>query len=106
MTAIDDLQTIIDKLPPDLQQEVVDFAQHLLDNEIIKVDPAVDPRFFICPVCFAASRQRLECHDHLMIPCNAKNLGDCKPLMDEAGKFSSRAPRWFIVSMTKTLRDD
>ena len=99
----DRLQTIMDDLPPELQQEVVDFAQRLLDNEILEVDPVKDPRFFICPVCFSASREQLECHDHLMMPCNASNLGDCKPLMDEMGEFSSRAPRWFILSMKSSL---
>jgi hypothetical protein len=106
MAINDRLQTIMDELPPNLQQEVLDFAQRLLDNEIVSVDPAKDPRFFICPVCFTASRVQLECHDHLMIPCNAKNLGDCKPLMDDAGEFNSRAPRWFIVSMKRLLQKE
>ncbi len=105
MATIDRLQTIMDELPPELQQEVLEFAQHLLNDEVVKIDPADDSQFFICPVCFSASRQRLECHDHLMIPCNANKLGDCKPLMDEAGEFSSRAPRWFIVAMSRNLKD-
>jgi hypothetical protein len=102
--ADDDLQSILDELSPELRQEVAEYARSLLDKKVIKVDPSGDPRFYLCPVCFSASRQRLECHDHLMIPCNAEKLGDCKPLMDEAGDFSSRAPRWFIVSVAPGLK--
>lgn len=105
MAAVDDLQSIMNELTPEQQQEVVNFARSLLDDGVIEVDPVEDPRFFLCPVCFSASRQRIECHNHLMIPCNANKLGDCKPLMDKAGDFSSRAPRWFIVSMAHILDD-
>lgn len=105
MTIFDRLQTIMDDLPPDLQQEVLDFAQSLLDNEMVHADSAKDPRFYICPVCFTASREQLECHGHLMIACNAQNLGDCKPLMDDTGEFNSRAPRWFVVSMKRLLQN-
>ncbi|MDX1413196.1 MAG: hypothetical protein R3293_03345 [Candidatus Promineifilaceae bacterium] len=106
MVADDELHSIMKELSPKLQQEVVEFARSLQENKVIKVEPEGDPRFYLCPVCFSASRQRLECHDQLMIPCNANKLGDCKPLMDEAGNFSSRAPRWFIVSLNRIPEDE
>ena len=101
MTSTDRLATIMSDLPPDLQQEVLDYAQFLLDTK--DVDPASPdrPRFYLCPVCFAAASHPLHCHGHMMIPCNTNNPEDCKPLMDEAGNFNSRAPRWFIASITR-----
>ena len=106
MVVDDELQSIFNELSPELQQEVIEYARSLQDRKVIRVDPAGDPRFYICPICFSASHQRLECHGHLMIPCNASKLGDCKPLMDEAGDFSSRAPRWFIVSTGHTGEEE
>ena len=99
---IDRLETILSELPPHLQQEVVDYAQYLLDT---KDQPAnsLGPRLYICPVCFAAASQPLKCHGNVMIACNANKPEDCKPLMDEAGNFNSRAPRWFITSISRSF---
>lgn len=97
MSSIDRLGTIMSELPPDLQQEVLDYAQMLLSARDAAPDSPDSPRFYICPVCFAAASQPLQCHGHSMIPCNTQNPEDCKPLMDEAGNFNSRAPRWFIA---------
>ena len=105
MTSTDDrLETIMSNLPPDLQQDVLDYAQYLLETKDITPDSGDQPRFYICPVCFAAASHPLQCHGHVMIPCNADKPEDCKPLMDEAGNFNSRAPRWFINSITRTLK--
>jgi hypothetical protein len=104
MTTADHLNSIMSDLPPDLQQEVLDYAQYLLDTKDVTPDSPKRPRFYICPTCFAAASQPLQCHGHLMIPCNTNNPEDCKPLMDEAGNFNSRAPRWFIASMARTLK--
>lgn len=105
MTAFNRLQAILNDLSPDLQEEVVEFAQHLLDNQVIGLDLDKDTKFFICPTCFKVSRKQIECHDHLMISCNAEKLEDCKPLMDSSGEFNSRAPRWFIVSVNRQYKD-
>jgi len=104
MTFAARLERIFNDLPPDSQQEVLDYAQHLLDaNEShLGSTKAEEARFYICPVCFAAATQRLKCHNRLMIPCNPDKPEDCKPLMDEAGNFNSRAPRWFILSTART----
>jgi hypothetical protein len=103
MSSIDRLDSIMSELPPDLQQEVIDYAQYLLNTKDDDPDSADGPRFYICPVCFAAASQPLQCHDRPMIPCNTKNPEDCKPLMDEEGNFNSRAPRWFIA-LTRNLQ--
>ena len=64
-------------------------------------EPARQPRFYICPVCFKAAAERLECHGHLMIPCNAEKPEDCKPLMDDEGNLKTRAPRWFVSTIAR-----
>jgi hypothetical protein len=102
MMSNDRLETILSELPSHLQQEVVDYAQYLLVSKDQNLNSGDGPRFYICPVCFAAASQPLACHDNVMIPCNANKLEDCKPLMDEAGNFNSRAPRWFITSISRS----
>lgn len=101
MSSTDRLDSIMSDLPPDLQQEVLEYAQYL---RATKDTPAADdrPRFYICPTCFAAASQPLECHGHNMIPCNTENPEDCKPLMDKDGNFNSRAPRWFLA-LTRSM---
>jgi hypothetical protein len=58
-------------------------------------------RFFLCPVCFNASVDGRECHDHQMICCRAGGPDDerRKPLMDAAGRVQSRAPRWYLEAV-------
>ncbi len=102
MTATDRLEDIMSALPPDLQQEVLDYAQYLLESKDAVPDAPERPRFYICPVCFAAASQPLQCHGHEMIPCSANSPEDCKPLMDEAGNFNSRAPRWFLATLSRS----
>ena len=103
MSSTDRLDSIMSDLPPDLQQELLDYAEHLLATKDAAPESSGGSRFYICPTCFAAASQPLECHGHIMILCNANNPEDCKPLMDEAGNFNSRAPRWFIA-LTRTLQ--
>ena len=103
MSSTDRLDDIMSELPPDLQQEVLDYAQYLLAAKDAEPDSPDRPRFYICPICFAAANQPLMCHDNRMIPCNTSNPEDCKPLMDEEGNFNSRAPKWFIA-LTRTLQ--
>lgn len=62
------------------------------------------PRFYICPTCFAAAREPIECHGHMMIPCNAESIEDCRPLIAANGELRSRAPRWFLQSIAKLRR--
>lgn len=95
------LSSIMSRLPSDLQLQVLDYAQYLLVSKVGDSEGAKPARFFICPVCFTAADQRLVCHDHLMIPCCADNPDDCKPLMDDDGQLKSRAPRWFINTITR-----
>lgn len=90
----DELQAIMDSLPEEMQRQVVDYAQFLLQTGAGK------PKFYICPVCFEASEQRLRCHDHLMVPCNAQRMEDCRPVMDADGRLKSPAPRWFAVQLS------
>jgi hypothetical protein len=104
MTSADRLDSVMADLPPDLQQEVFDYAQYLLEMKDVAPDSAGRPRFYLCPVCFAAASHPLRCHGHLMIPCNTNKPEDCKPLMDEDGNFNSRAPRWFIASISRTVQ--
>ena len=73
MSSIDRLGTIMSALPPDLQQEVLDYAQYLLNTKDDAPDSPDSPRFYICPVCFAAANQPLQCHGRTMIACNTKN---------------------------------
>lgn len=101
MSSIDRLDSIMSALPPDLQQEVLDYAQYLLAAKEADPNTANGPRFYICPVCFAAASEPLQCHGHTMVPCNTNNPEDCKPLMDADGNFNSRAPRWFIALTRK-----
>lgn len=98
MTSREQLQELINKLPPHLQDEVAAYAQALLQNNQPESDESPRPRFYICPICFSASKVRLECHGHRMITCNAENPEDCKPPMTADGELKTRAPRWFINS--------
>lgn len=94
-----DLLQLIDQLDNDHRAEVKAFATYLLT---IQNDPArLRRRFFICPVCFEVSEQQVECHQHLMVPCNAENPEDCKPVMDDEGTFVSPAPRWFLDAVSE-----
>ena len=104
MTSTDRLENSMSDLSPDLQQELLDYGQYLLETKDADPESRERPRFYLCPVCFAAASQPLQCHGHVMIPCNTNNPEDCKPLMDENGNFNSRAPRWFIASITRSLQ--
>jgi hypothetical protein len=97
----DRLQAIVSTMSPELQQEVLDFAQYLRATRIGPVEPGEPPRFYICPICFTAAEQRLMCHDHLMMPCYAESLEDCKPMMDSEGQLKTRAPRWFVKTRAR-----
>ncbi len=88
-----ELQAIMASLPESLQQQVVDYARFLLESDAAK--SAGKPKFYICPVCFEAAEERLRCHDHLMVPCNAERKEDCRPVIDADGRLKSPAPRWF-----------
>jgi Protein of unknown function (DUF2281) len=92
------LQGILAQLPPHLQQEVVSYAQYLLEKNKPPVTGQVRPRFYICPICFSVSTVPLECHGRRMIICNAENPEDCKPPISAAGEIKARAPRWFVTS--------
>jgi hypothetical protein len=98
MTSREDLQKLIDALPPHMLEEVANYAHYLLDKNEPEVEETRRTRFYICPICFSASKVRLECHGHRMITCNAENPEDCKPPMTADGELKARAPRWFIIS--------
>jgi hypothetical protein len=100
MTSYEQLQEIISKLPEHLQDEVVSYADHLLQQNQPGPLEIRRKRFYICPICFSASSVRLQCHGHRMITCNAENPEDCKPPMTADGELKARAPRWFIRSIT------
>ena len=96
--AYEHLEKIMASLPPHLQEEVVSYAQYLLEKNPPESEDSVRRRFYICPICFSASKVRLECHGHRMIACNAENPEDCRPPMTADGELKARAPRWFIIS--------
>jgi hypothetical protein len=100
MTSQERLQELIDKLPPHLQDEVAAYAELLLERNQPELDASQRPRFYICPICFSASKVRLECHGQRMITCNAEKPEDCMPPMTADGELKARAPRWFILSTT------
>lgn len=86
------LLSIASMLPAESQQQVLELAETLFEEQA----PQKPPRFYLCPVCFAADEQRIECHGHLMIPCHAENPGECTPLIGRDGQLKTRAPRWFL----------
>ena len=98
MTSHEHLQELIDKLPSHLQDEVAAYAENLLQRYQPEVEEPRRPRFYICQICFSASKVQLECHGHRMITCNAENPEDCMPPMTADGELKARAPRWFILS--------
>lgn len=98
MTSYEQLLEIVSRLPEHLQEEVVSYAQYLLQKNQPEYQEVRRKRFYICPICFSASLVRLECHGHRMIICNAENPEDCKPPMTADGELKARAPRWFIRS--------
>lgn len=98
MTSKEHLNVIFSKLPTELQQDVINYAESLLQSKGYQVAEE-EARFYICPQCFLASYYQQECHGHLMIPCNADQAEDCKPLVDKEGNIKSRAPKWFITSV-------
>ncbi len=57
-----------------------------------------DPVFFICPVCFKICETERQCHDHLMMRCDAGKPGSelRKPVTDRFGNMVSSAPRWYL----------
>jgi hypothetical protein len=64
--------------------------------------------FYLCPTCFEAyPATRLDdetdgwCHRHPLIRCQAAQLDDerRKPLVDNGGCLTSRAPRWFLEAV-------
>ncbi len=59
------------------------------------------PRFYICPRCFTAADDRLECHGHFMIACYAESYEDCRPLITSNGQLQTRAPKWFLKEISK-----
>ena len=105
MTSHEHLQELIDNLPPHLQEEVASYAQYLVDKNRPEPEEPRRPRFYICPICFAASKVRLECHGHRMITCDAETPEDCKPPMTADGELKARAPRWFIASTVPQARE-
>jgi hypothetical protein len=100
-STIDRLQAIVSAMSPELQQEVLDFAQYLHATRVGQAEPGEPPRFYICPTCFTAAEQRLICHGHLMMPCYAESPEECKPMMDNDGQLKSRAPRWFVKTIAR-----
>lgn len=105
MTSNEYLQEILAKLPPHLQEEVASYAQYLLNKNRPESEEPRRPRFYICPICFSASKVRLECHGHRMITCDAETPEDCKPPMTSDGELKARAPRWFIASTLPQARE-
>ena len=97
MAAADNLESVMARLSAEQQQEVLAYAQRLLEPAPQAGEAPARPRFYICPVCFAAADEPVECHGHLMVACDAANPEDCKPLMDDQGNLKSRAPRWFVT---------
>jgi hypothetical protein len=95
------LMAIFAQLPAERQQELVAQAQTLLEEHLEAA--GITPRFYLCPVCFQAAEARLECHGHLMIPCNAVDVEDCKPLAQPGGELKTRAPRWFLEATAQFM---
>ncbi len=56
---------------------------------------------YICPTCFEVSKTQDEHHEHLMVVCDAGELGDevRKPVTDGKGRLLTRAPRWFYEAV-------
>lgn len=100
------LAALMDELPPELQQQVYDFALFLLQTKTRRSQESGRKVFYLCPVCFQASDWPIECHGHTMIYCQAESIEDCRPLMDAQGRMRTRAPRWFTqaVGRLRTLR--
>jgi hypothetical protein len=95
----EEINQLLAQLSADNQKDVADYAAYLLSLQ--KQPEKQKRRFYICPTCFAVSEHLLECHGHLMVPCNAENPEDCKPLMDSEGELKTRAPRWFINAVAR-----
>ncbi|GAB4572856.1 MAG: hypothetical protein Kow0077_13510 [Anaerolineae bacterium] len=95
------ISALVADLPPDRQQQVYEYVQFL--HQRSAQEGAQKPgRFYICPVCFAVSLEPGVCHKHTMMPCDAENPEDCRPLVDEtAGRAQTRAPRWFARAMRR-----
>ena len=104
MEPVEQVSDVLSQLPTELQQEVLDYAHHLLERQ--REGTAERPRFYICPVCFTAAKVRLECHGHLMIPCNAQSVADCRPPTDADGELKARAPQWFVDSAARPADSD
>jgi hypothetical protein len=60
-----------------------------------------EQEFYICPVCFRVCETKSECHQHLMLRCDAGQPGDerRKPVRDRFGQLVSRAPRWYLEAV-------
>jgi hypothetical protein len=89
------LNTIMEQLTEEAQLELLEFAGRLLEAGQDAGQQA-RPRFYICPVCFEAAPESVECHGHQMIPCLVDRPEDRRPIADTEGNFTSPAPRWFV----------
>lgn len=89
----EDLKVMLDKLGPEQQAKVLEFAEMILKYDVAPRDVI----FYINRYTFEVSEQ-LPDHDlQAVVPCF-----DCdddelfKPLMDANGQLVTRAPRWFV----------
>jgi len=57
--------------------------------------------FYLCPTCFEVSESEMGGHRHRVIRVDPGEPDDerRKPAMDEAGRLTSRAPRWFLEAI-------
>jgi hypothetical protein len=57
--------------------------------------------FYLCPICFYASENPDDGHEHTLLRVNPGLPGDerRKPITDQDGHILSPAPRWFYEAM-------
>ncbi len=53
---------------------------------------------YICRICHLVGLKPLSCHPGKSVECNAGVPGDerSKPLFDEHGHLTTRAPKWWV----------
>ena len=95
------LKAMLDKLTPEQQATVLEFAQLILNDDVLTAGVL----FYINRYTFEVSEQFPDYDLQAVLPCF-----DCddeelfKPLVDANGQLVTRAPRWFVEMTSRQRR--
>lgn len=105
-TLKDQLNILFDQLTEAKQEELVNYALFQVQQSVHTKAEGQRVVFYINPQTFEVYETLTAENAHALVPCYECDIENMRPLRDEQGHISSRAPRWFLEATGQLTESD